>query len=840
MKKKIVMALGAAMMMSAAVLPVWASDTDGGKADSLVMNVGADETEVYLNWYSVSGTDGVVQWAKKADLADNQSFPEEYREIPAVTKASSKNGYYSNKADITGLEANTEYVYRVGHDGGWSQTYEYSTENFDNNFEFLLVGDPQIGAGSTASDIVGWKATMQQAEESFPNASFLISAGDQVNTNNNETQYEGYLSPEQMSSLPSAVNVGNHDNGKTNYSEHFTVPNESEKGEVAATGDQSGDYWYMYGDVLFMSINSNNLSTAEHEAFLKEALAEKGDQAKWKIVTFHHSVYSTASHTNDKDILQRRSELPPIFSELGIDAVLMGHDHVYTRSYMMQGTNPVGADQGPQSSVTNPEKGEVLYLTANSASGSKYYSIKNLDFPFSAVMDQKNRPNITDVKVTDDSLTFTTYYTDTMEVLDSFTIQREEVPPTLQVPEETQILVGASFDPMEGVTAQDYQDGDLTKAVTVEGTVDTSRAGAYTLRYSVTDKAGNTVTASRIVRVKADTEILEKQIDVLENLNPSDYTSKSWSAFAAALENAKNIAEDPMSQQEQVDKAYEALILSWDGLVYGNCTAAAEVALQEAEAILANDTGAYQSEGIENLRKMSNYLKGILALGEEATQKDINEATVNVLDALIHLTDMVDASRLENLIELAKTLTEQEDKYSASSMEALKAALEEAKAVIADEGRTQTEVSDAYKAVANAIAGLEVKGDKAAMKSVLDMAENILNHGQDYIQSSLEGLQEAYDAAKSVYDDVDASQSEINDATRKLTQEVAGVRLLGDVNGDQKIDTTDVQMLLRACSEAGELGDADLEAADVNGDGKANTADAALLIKYTAELISNF
>lgn len=506
----------------------------------------------------------------------------------------------------------------------------------------------------------------------------------------------------------------------------------------------------------------------------------------------------------------------------------------------MQGTNPVGADQGPQSSVTNPEKGEVLYLTANSASGSKYYSIKNLDFPFSAVMDQKNRPNITDVKVTDDSLTFTTYYTDTMEVLDSFTIQREEVPPTLQVPEETQILVGASFDPMEGVTAQDYQDGDLTKAVTVEGTVDTSRAGAYTLRYSVTDKAGNTVTASRIVRVKADTEILEKQIDVLENLNPSDYTSKSWSAFAAALENAKNIAEDPMSQQEQVDKAYEALILSWDGLVYGNCTAAAEVALQEAEAILANDTGAYQSEGIENLRKMSNYLKGILALGEEATQKDINEATVNVLDALIHLKDMVDASRLENLIELAKTLTEQEDKYSASSMEALKAALEEAKAVIADEGRTQTEVSDAYKAVANAIAGLEVKGDKAAMKSVLDMAENILNHGQDYIQSSLEGLQEAYDAAKSVYDDVDASQSEINDATRKLTQEVAGVRLLGDVNGDQKIDTTDVQMLLRACSEAGELGDADLEAADVNGDGKANTADAALLIKYTAELISNF
>lgn len=839
MKKRWIAALGLAACMSAAALPVYASDTDGGKADSLVMNVGADETELYLNWYSNSGTTGTVQWAKKADLAEGEEFPTVCKEFTAVTAAASKSGYYSNKADITGLEANTEYLYRVGHDGGWSQVYEYSTENFDNNFEFLLAGDPQIGAGSINSDISGWQETMSQAEKNFPNAGFLISVGDQVNTNSNETQYAGYLSPEQLSSLPMAVNVGNHDNGRTNYSEHFTVPNGSEFGQITSTGSQSGDYWYTYGDVLFLSLNSNDMSTAEHEAFLKEAIEENEGKVKWKIVTFHHSVYSTASHTTDKDILQRRSELPPVFSELGIDAVLMGHDHVYTRSYMMQGTTPVNADQGPQASVTNPAKGEVLYLTANSASGSKYYSIKNLDFPFKAAMDQKSRPNLTNVKVTDNSLTFTTYYTDTMEVLDTFTIQREEVPPVLEVPEETQITAGGKFDPMEGVTAWDYQDGDLTESIIIEGSVDTGKTGTYILSYSVTDQAGNTVSAQRTVVVKADTALLEQQIQVLEKLESSDYTAKSWENFEKALEDAKSIVENQEAAQEQVDEAFIALIQAWDGLVYGNTTTAAQVALKEAEAVLTGDSG-YQSEGLEALRKAYNNLKGILALGEEVTQEDINEATTEVLNALINLKDMVDAARLENLVKLARTLIENGDKYTASGLEALKNAVEEAEKVMGDENRTQSQVSASYKAVADAIAGLQVRGDKSAMKAVLDMAEEILENKGNYTVSTLEGLQEAYTTAKSVYDNADAIQQEINEAVRSLTEEVADVRILGDVNEDGQVDTKDAQLLLSFHAELSELTDVRKEAADVNGDGQANTADAVLILQYTAETITEF
>ena len=40
-----------------------------------------------------------------------------------------------------------------------------------------------------------------------------------------------------------------------------------------------------------------------------------------------------------RDIITRRNELPQVFKDLDIDVVLMGHDHVYTKTYMMDGTN---------------------------------------------------------------------------------------------------------------------------------------------------------------------------------------------------------------------------------------------------------------------------------------------------------------------------------------------------------------------------------------------------------------------------------------------------------------------------------------------------------------------
>ena len=377
---------------------------------SVNLTVGSDETSRNLTWYANSETAGQVQYAKKSDMKDGQ-FPSEYQTADAISAQSNESGFYSNQATMRNLDENTEYVYRVVNG---SEEYTFQTGDFDGAFSFAFVGDPQIGAGSLPSDIQGWNDTLDVIKNQL-NPDFLFSAGDQVDTANNESQYTGYLN-DTFSSLTSATTIGNHDSSSAAYNEHFNLPNES-----AQYGTTAGsDYWFVYNNTLFMDINSNDRSAAEHKQFMQDAIAANPD-VRWKTVVFHHSIYSTASHASDGDIIDRRNELPQIFDELDIDVVLMGHDHVYTRTYMMDGFTP-DRSQGVQSSVTNPTG--ILYLTANSASGSKYYGITAPEAEYAAVQDQSKRRTVTNVEVTNTSYTMTTYFADDMSVLDTFTIYK--------------------------------------------------------------------------------------------------------------------------------------------------------------------------------------------------------------------------------------------------------------------------------------------------------------------------------------------------------------------------------------------------------------------------------
>ena len=69
--------------------------------------------------------------------------------------------------------------------------------------------------------------------------------------------------------------------------------------------------------------------------------------------------------------------------------------------------------------------------------------------------------------------------------------------------DDVAVEFGASFDPMAGVKAVDDVDGDVTGAVKVSGdTVDTSKPGAYTLVYTVSDAAGSEASVTRVATVK--------------------------------------------------------------------------------------------------------------------------------------------------------------------------------------------------------------------------------------------------------------------------------------------------------------------------------------------------
>lgn len=375
------------------------------KAESLT--VGKDEASRNVTWYCNIPTPGKIQYAEKS----GNNFPEQYLEVIAEMESSSDSGYFINKGELKNLKPDTEYVYRLVNDETVSEIHGFKTTG-EGTFSFLAVGDPQIGAGSVAADAENFGVTLQKALDKYPETAFLVSAGDQVNKDSSENQYEAFLEQVMDSSLPVAAAIGNHDSDSEIYSQHFNNPNETLYGRT----DAGTNYWFVYNNVLFMHLNSNSESVAEHREFIKEAV-EKNKDVNWKIVAFHHSIYSAAGHALQSSILERREKYVPVFEEFDIDMVLMGHDHVYVRSYIMEGFDAVVSEEN---SVINP-KG-ILYMTLNSSSGSKYYNLSG-EYEYAAVQSQEKIPSISCVQVSDKELKITTHRIDNeFSVLDEFSI----------------------------------------------------------------------------------------------------------------------------------------------------------------------------------------------------------------------------------------------------------------------------------------------------------------------------------------------------------------------------------------------------------------------------------
>ncbi|OFD35990.1 hypothetical protein BWGOE3_57260 [Bacillus mycoides] len=86
------------------------------------------------------------------------------------------------------------------------------------------------------------------------------------------------------------------------------------------------------------------------------------------------------------------------------------------------------------------------------------------------------------------------------------TVEPKDEVPVLTAPTQATINVGDKFNPLSGVKAIDKEDGDITDKVTVDGNVDTSRAGTYELTYTVLDSKEHKVTSKQTVTVKQKVE----------------------------------------------------------------------------------------------------------------------------------------------------------------------------------------------------------------------------------------------------------------------------------------------------------------------------------------------
>lgn len=378
-------------------IPKW----EGIQGDDTVISLTPGKTQGEINFCWLSETEKEsFKISEKEDMSDSV--------LVEVIHKETFNSLFSNNVTVTGLEEGKTYYYSYTENGVFSQPEKIKIQP-DENFTVLYISDAQIGRSGNETleevlirDTCGWNFTVDKMAATYPDATFLISGGDQFQSPDSLVQMKAYLSPEELRSLPVANTIGNHDDGSTLYGDIFNNPNEVFE---LFKSDAGTGYFYTYGDALFITINSENTSLTDSERVIRKAVNAHPDK-KWRIVTMHRNPYSAS--LSDDDFSDIRLLFSSLYDCYDIDLVLAGHDHLYSRTKVMYGGKE--AEEG------------TVYLQTSSASGSNYDPLPEELASFIVSSFDTRVPTFTALNFTEDTLEISTYRTDTDEVIDVFEV----------------------------------------------------------------------------------------------------------------------------------------------------------------------------------------------------------------------------------------------------------------------------------------------------------------------------------------------------------------------------------------------------------------------------------
>lgn len=383
--------------------------------DLPMLCVGSDETEISLCWHSEkSNANPVVRLSENSDMSD-------FKEFSGITTDAEKDTQAVCRVAINGLEENTTYYYQWYTGSEWSKICKYETKSFGNH-KVLVIGDIQISE-DTRTDFndqrqVGfnWNNVLAEALSQNTDISYLVSPGDNTSTGSTDAEWQTFLMPEALRSLPLALAIGNHDKKGLTYNYYTNMPNEY-YGKHFSGIDR--DFWFRYGDVLYLFYASTSGNAPDHMAMTKEAVSLNED-AKWRIGVVHHGIYGAGDAIGDLETeLLLSTIFTPIFESYDFDFVITGHTHSQGRSHFMElGKVVQKAESGK--TYTDPEG--IVYLNSNSVCGTSYmdYEAEHLAYSFM----ENDVTTYTTLEFEDNKMIVETRRGDNSELLDSITIER--------------------------------------------------------------------------------------------------------------------------------------------------------------------------------------------------------------------------------------------------------------------------------------------------------------------------------------------------------------------------------------------------------------------------------
>lgn len=173
-------------------------------------------------------------------------------------------------------------------------------------------------------------------------------------------------------------------------------------------------------------------------------------------------------------------------------------------------------------------------------------------------------------------------------------------------------------------------------------------------------------------------------------------------------------------------------------------------------------------EGWDNFA--SAYEDAGFIANKASSLEEVTETLNNLKEAIngLVLIDSVDKNDLTNTVAEAEGEIDSEDKYTPKTWAAFKKAYDNAVAVLDNENSKQSEVNKANEALRTALDGLMEKPNLDELNEEIAKYEDIT--ADKYVSATWAAFSAAFEAAKAVRDNGDATAVDVREALAKLTE----------------------------------------------------------------------
>ena len=245
-----------------------------------------------------------------------------------------------------------------------------------------------------------------------------------------------------------------------------------------------------------------------------------------------------------------------------------------------------------------------------------------------------------------------------------------------------------------------------------------------------------------------------------------DYTPATWAKLQEALTAANAVVGKADATQAEVNKALADLTAAINGLKKVSPDDGQQVDKTALKAKIAEVKAAQATYTPASWTAFKPALDAAEAAAAkaDATQEEVDKALADLNAAIAKLVKVADKTALN--AKIAEANGKNSKDYTPASWSKLQTALTAARTVAGNANATQAEVTKAFSDLNTAINGLVKVANKANLKKSIDAANKLKKAA--YTSASWKTFSTALTNAKSVYNNANATQAQVDGAKKKL------------------------------------------------------------------------